>query len=230
MRVLLVEDDRALAQQVADFLRTEHFAIDIATNGEDGHHLGLTETYDAAILDLGLPKMDGAMVLRAWRTAGRTLPVLILTARDGWSEKVDGFKAGADDYLTKPFRVEEVVMRLMPPEFGQIIVPAPTYYLEEDAPSNKQPSGFLWIPWDGWVAFFTAVLAGVSIWQGRAIIRGERFTRAALRYSQRQARAAVRAAKAAEKTVEKMEETAAHQLRAYVFVHRTELELTKRLK
>jgi two-component system OmpR family response regulator len=112
MRVLLVEDDRALAQQVADFLRTEHFAIDIATNGEDGRHLGLTETYDAAILDLGLPKMDGAMVLRAWRTAGRTLPVLILTARDGWSEKVDGFKAGADDYLTKPFRVEEVVMRL----------------------------------------------------------------------------------------------------------------------
>jgi len=112
MRVLLVEDDRALAQQVADFLRAEHFAIDIAANGEDGRHLGLTEAYDAAILDLGLPKMDGAQVLRAWRAAGRTLPVLILTAREGWSEKVDGFKAGADDYLTKPFRIEEVVMRL----------------------------------------------------------------------------------------------------------------------
>jgi two-component system OmpR family response regulator len=112
MRVLLVEDDRALAQQVADFLRSEHFAVDIAVDGEDGRHLGLTESYDAAVLDLGLPKIDGAQVLRAWRAAGRTLPVLILTARDGWSEKVGGFKAGADDYLTKPFRIEEVVMRL----------------------------------------------------------------------------------------------------------------------
>lgn len=112
MRVLLVEDDSALARQMADFLRAENFAVDIAANGEDGRHLGLTEAYDVAILDLGLPKMDGAQVLRAWRSAGRTLPVLILTARDGWSEKVDGFKAGADDFLTKPFRIEEVVMRL----------------------------------------------------------------------------------------------------------------------
>ena len=79
---------------------------------EDGLHLGDTEFYDAAVLDLGLPKIPGAKVLRAWRANGRQLPVLILTARDGWTDKVDGFKAGADDYLTKPFRIEELVMRL----------------------------------------------------------------------------------------------------------------------
>lgn len=112
MRILLVEDDLALAEKIARFLRAEHFAVDVAANGEDGQHLGETEAYDAAVLDLGLPKVDGASVLRAWRMKGRTLPVLILTARDAWSEKVEGFKAGADDYLTKPFRVEEVVMRL----------------------------------------------------------------------------------------------------------------------
>jgi two-component system, OmpR family, response regulator len=112
MKVLLVEDDRLLAQEVASALRRENFAVDIAANGEDGHHLGDTESYDAAVLDLGLPKMPGADVLRAWRKNGRQLPVLILTARDGWTEKVDGFKAGADDYLTKPFRVEELIMRL----------------------------------------------------------------------------------------------------------------------
>jgi two-component system, OmpR family, response regulator len=112
MRVLLVEDDAALADELARALRAEHFLIDVAANGEDGGHLGATELYDAAILDLGLPKVDGVTVLQNWRAAGRTLPVLILTARDGWSEKVAGFKAGADDYLTKPFRVQEVVMRL----------------------------------------------------------------------------------------------------------------------
>jgi two-component system OmpR family response regulator len=112
MRVLLVEDDRLLAQEIAQALRHENFAVDIAGNGEDGQHLGETENYDAAILDLGLPKVNGATVLRAWRKGGRHLPVLILTARDGWTDKVDGFKAGADDYLTKPVRVEELVMRL----------------------------------------------------------------------------------------------------------------------
>ncbi|HEY0014260.1 MAG TPA: response regulator transcription factor [Allosphingosinicella sp.] len=112
MRILLVEDDPALADELARALRAENFAVDHAANGEDGAHLGDTEMYDAAILDLGLPKMDGISVLHAWRAAGRSLPVLILTARDGWSEKVAGFKAGADDYLTKPFRMEEVVMRL----------------------------------------------------------------------------------------------------------------------
>jgi two-component system, OmpR family, response regulator len=112
MKILLVEDDRRLAQEIANVLRDENFAVDIAANGEDGQHLGDTEPYDAAVLDLGLPKVAGPEVLRAWRKNGRQLPVLILTARDGWTDKVDGFKAGADDYLTKPFRVEELVMRL----------------------------------------------------------------------------------------------------------------------
>jgi two-component system OmpR family response regulator len=112
MKILLVEDDRLLANEIATSLRDENFAVDIAFDGEDAEHLGNTELYDAAILDLGLPKVPGAVVLRVWRENGRQLPVLILTARDGWSEKVEGFKAGADDYLTKPFRVEELVMRL----------------------------------------------------------------------------------------------------------------------
>ena len=97
---------------LAGSLRSENFAVDIAANGEDALHLGETEAYDIAVLDLGLPLIDGASVLRGWRKAGRVLPVLILTARDGWSDKVDGFKAGADDYLTKPFRIEELVMRM----------------------------------------------------------------------------------------------------------------------
>ncbi|SFP82103.1 response regulator transcription factor [Sphingomonas rubra] len=112
MRILLVEDDKVLADGIARALRAERFAVDVAGNGEDGGHLGSTELYDAAVLDLGLPRKDGVTVLREWRAEGRNLPVLILTARDGWSEKVAGFKAGADDYLTKPFRMEEVVMRL----------------------------------------------------------------------------------------------------------------------
>jgi two-component system OmpR family response regulator len=112
MRVLLVEDDAALADAIARALRAENFAVDVAENGEDGGHLGETEAYDVAILDLGLPKRDGLSVLAQWRALGKTLPVLILTARDAWSDKVQGFKAGADDYLLKPFRVEELVMRL----------------------------------------------------------------------------------------------------------------------
>ena len=112
MKILLVEDDRALAEKIAEALRAENFAVDVARNGEDGLHLGETELYDAAVLDLGLPKIEGTAILRAWRARGQRLPVLILTARDAWSEKVEGFKAGADDYLTKPFRMEEVVVRL----------------------------------------------------------------------------------------------------------------------
>ncbi len=112
MRILLVEDDATLAQAIARALRAENFVVDVSDNGEDGGHLGSTERYDAAVLDLGLPIRDGVSVLRDWRAQGRELPVLILTARDGWSEKVAGFKAGADDYLTKPFRMDEVVMRL----------------------------------------------------------------------------------------------------------------------
>lgn len=95
MRILLVEDDAVLAAGIARALRAEHFAVDVAADGEDGGHLGSTELYDAAVLDLGLPKRDGVSVLRDWRAENRGLPVLILTARDGWSEKVAGFKAGA---------------------------------------------------------------------------------------------------------------------------------------
>lgn len=112
MRILLVEDDAALAGEIAHALRAEHFAVDIAVNGIDGLHLGDTEPYDAAVLDLGLPGIPGLSVLSSWRENGRALPVLILTARDGWSDKVAGFKAGADDFLVKPFRTEEVILRL----------------------------------------------------------------------------------------------------------------------
>ncbi len=94
MKLLLVEDDAALAAEILRVLRAENCAVDHADNGEDGGHLGDTETYDAAVLDLGLPKRDGIAVLQGWRAAGRTLPVLILTARDAWSDKVAGFKAG----------------------------------------------------------------------------------------------------------------------------------------
>ncbi len=112
VRILLVEDDQALAEELASVLRAENFAVDVATNGEDAAHLGSTELFDAAVLDLGLPLLDGVGVLSAWRASERALPVLILTARDTWSDKVAGFKAGADDYLTKPVLAQEVVMRL----------------------------------------------------------------------------------------------------------------------
>ena len=112
MKILLIEDDRPLATEIARGLRLENFAVDHALNGEDGRHLGATGLYDAVVLDLGLPKVSGLAVLGGWRGDGIKVPVLILTARDAWSEKVEGFKAGADDFLTKPFRIEELVMRL----------------------------------------------------------------------------------------------------------------------
>ncbi|NLR98065.1 response regulator transcription factor [Rhizobium sp. P38BS-XIX] len=112
MRVLLVEDDSDLSKRLAASLRAENFVVDVAINGEDAEHAGLTEIYDAAVLDLGLPKVDGVSVLRSWRDAGRTVPVIVLTARDGWPDKVAAFKAGADDFVTKPFKMEELVLRL----------------------------------------------------------------------------------------------------------------------
>jgi two-component system OmpR family response regulator len=112
MRILLIEDDPDLGPAIARALRAEQCAVDLFSDGIDGGHAGATEAYDAAVLDLGLPAKDGVSVLREWRAHGRNLPVLILTAREAWSDKVAGFKAGADDYLVKPFRVEELVMRL----------------------------------------------------------------------------------------------------------------------
>jgi two-component system OmpR family response regulator len=112
MRVLVVEDDPDLNRQLRAALADAGYAVDSAADGEEGHFLGETEPYDAVVLDIGLPKMDGLSVLEAWRRAGRTMPVLILTARDRWSDKVQGFDAGADDYVAKPFHMEEVLARL----------------------------------------------------------------------------------------------------------------------
>src|ERR1700750_2474441 len=112
MRILLVEDDADLQRLLKKALGDAGYVVDSAGDGEEGHFLGETEPYDAAVLDLGLPKMDGVRVLEKWRAAGKDMPVLILTARDRWSEKVAGFDAGADDYLTKPFVTEELLARL----------------------------------------------------------------------------------------------------------------------
>ena len=112
MRILVVEDDADLSRQLKNALKDEGYAVDAAADGEEGHFLGDTEPYDAVVLDLGLPLIDGVSVLQKWRADGKAFPVLILTARDQWSEKVAGFDAGADDYLTKPFHTEELMARL----------------------------------------------------------------------------------------------------------------------
>ena len=112
MRLLLVEDDPNLLNQIKNALDEAGYSVDTANDGEEGHFLGDTEPYDAVILDLGLPKIDGLTVLEKWRNSKKSFPVLILTARDGWSEKVSGFDAGADDYVTKPFQMEELLARL----------------------------------------------------------------------------------------------------------------------
>lgn len=112
MRILVVEDEADLARQLKAALSDAGYVVDHAADGEEGHFLGDTEPYDAVVLDLGLPKIDGITVLERWRDDGRTMPVLILTARDRWREKVAGFDAGADDYVAKPFQMEEVLARL----------------------------------------------------------------------------------------------------------------------
>lgn len=112
MRVLLVEDDNEIAQRLTAALTSAGFTVERVDNGADGYSMGMDETYEAAILDLGLPEMQGVDVLKRWRSAGRALPVLILTARGTWAEKVEGLNAGADDYVTKPFHVPEVAARL----------------------------------------------------------------------------------------------------------------------
>ena len=112
MRLLVVEDDKDLNRQLVKALVQAGYAVDSALDGEEGQFLGETEPYDAVILDLGLPKIDGVKVLESWREAGRSMPVLVLTARDAWSDKVKSFDAGADDYVTKPFHIEEILARL----------------------------------------------------------------------------------------------------------------------
>jgi two-component system, OmpR family, response regulator len=112
LRLLVIEDDPDLNRQLTTALADAGYVVDRAFDGEEGHYLGESEPYDAVILDIGLPKMDGISVLEAWRRAGRAMPVLILTARDRWSDKVQGFDAGADDYVAKPFHLEEVLARI----------------------------------------------------------------------------------------------------------------------
>ena len=112
MRLLVVEDDPDLNRQLVTALGDAGYVVDTAFDGEEGHFLGDTEPYDAVILDLGLPKMDGLSVLEQWRRDGKKMPVVILTARDRWSEKVAGMDAGADDYVAKPFHMEELLARI----------------------------------------------------------------------------------------------------------------------
>jgi len=112
LRLLVVEDDKDLNRQIVRALEQSGYAVDRAFDGEEGCHLGETEPYDAVVLDIGLPKKDGVTILEEWRAAGRDMPVLILTARDRWSDKVQGFDAGADDYVAKPFHMEEVLARI----------------------------------------------------------------------------------------------------------------------
>ncbi len=112
MRVLVAEDEAALRRQVVDALAGDGYAVDDAADGDRAEFLGATETYDAVVLDLGLPMRDGLSVLRAWRAAGIATPILILSARGAWHERVEGIDAGADDYLPKPFRIEELLARV----------------------------------------------------------------------------------------------------------------------
>ena len=112
MRVLVVEDELSLSKQLARALSDAGYAVDCAADGEKADFLARTEDYDAMVLDLGLPKIDGLTILRGWRSSGLTVPVLVLTARGSWHEKVQGIDEGADDYVSKPFQMEEVLARL----------------------------------------------------------------------------------------------------------------------
>jgi two-component system, OmpR family, response regulator len=112
MRLLIVEDDRRIAEDIAGALNTAGYGTEIATNGEDAWFLGDTEDYDLVILDIGLPQLDGLTILKRWRSNGRHMPVIMLTARGTWAERVEGIDSGADDYLPKPFQFEELIARV----------------------------------------------------------------------------------------------------------------------
>ncbi len=146
MRVLLVEDDATLAAELREKLGRVGFAVDVAANGVDGEHLGAVEPYDAVVLDLGLPDRSGLDILRSWRKRRVPVPVVILTARDAWHEKVDGLKAGADDYLTKPFHLEELIERIravVRRRFGQAAatIEVAGLKLDEERQSVTMPDG-----------------------------------------------------------------------------------------
>ncbi len=110
MRILVIEDEARIAEDVRESLAAAGYIAEVSRDGEDGWFRGDSESFDAVVLDLGLPVLDGITILKRWRKAGRFMPVIILTARDGWNEKVDGIDAGADDYLIKPFRMEEELL------------------------------------------------------------------------------------------------------------------------
>ncbi|MGZ2256590.1 response regulator transcription factor [Roseobacter sp. A03A-229] len=112
MRLLLIEDEHRVAAQITEALEAERFTVDVARDGEDGYHLGATELYHAIVLDLSLPRLDGVSVLRAWRREGLSTPVLLLTARNRWQDRVEGLNTGGDDYLGKPFCIEELIARI----------------------------------------------------------------------------------------------------------------------
>lgn len=112
MRILIAEDEHVLANQIKSVLVSENRVVDLAHTGTEAEFLGASEPYDLIILDIGLPERDGLTVLKKWRASGVDTPVLILTARDGWSDRVDGLDAGADDYLTKPFHMAELSARV----------------------------------------------------------------------------------------------------------------------
>lgn len=112
MRTLIVEDEKEIAADMSASLAGAGFAVEVCHDGEDAWFRGDTEDYDAVILDLGLPKLDGLSVLKRWRAEGRNMPVIVLTARDGWTARVEGINSGADDYLTKPFQMEELIARV----------------------------------------------------------------------------------------------------------------------
>jgi len=112
MRILIIEDELSLQQQLADQLRAQDYVVDVASDGEEGLYFGMEYPIDLAIIDLGLPKLDGVEVIKKLRKAGHAYPILILTARNRWQEKVEGLESGADDYLTKPFHVEELSARI----------------------------------------------------------------------------------------------------------------------
>lgn len=112
MKILVAEDDITLQRQLVEMLKTAGYVVEASADGQDVHYLGDTEDFDAVLLDLGLPVMDGLNILRKWRESGRNMPVLVLTARGNWHEKVAGIDAGADDYLTKPFHASELLARV----------------------------------------------------------------------------------------------------------------------